>query len=94
MMSTATLRVRLGPADHGRELTYDEFLAGDYVRGHNYELIEGRLYVSPAANYSHDWIRDHLDDVLRAYMSLDPMSCSEFHRTRECSCLESQRLRV
>ena len=71
-MSTATLRTHLGPADHGRELTYDEFLAGDYEEGYKYELIDGRLYVSPAANYSHDWVRNHLDDVLRLYKAARP----------------------
>jgi Uma2 family endonuclease len=75
-MSTATLSRqrtrRLGPADHGRELTYEQFLAGDYELGHKYELIDGRLYVSPAANYPHDWIRNHLDDVLRLYKAARP----------------------
>lgn len=74
-MSTATLSRRarqLGPADHGRALTYEEFLAGDYEKGHNYELIDGRLYVSPAANYPHDWVRDHIDDVLRLYKAARP----------------------
>ena len=52
-MSTATSDTRqLGPADHGRELTYDEFLAGDYEEGHKYELIDGRLYVSPFGQLS------------------------------------------
>ncbi len=70
-MATATLQ-RLGPADHGRELTYDEFLAAGYKKGYRYELIDGRLYVSPAANYPHDWVRDHIDEVLRLYKAARP----------------------
>jgi Uma2 family endonuclease len=40
----------LGPADHGRRMTYDEYLAGDYQEGYKYELIDGELYVSPQPN--------------------------------------------
>jgi Uma2 family endonuclease len=46
-MSTVT---KLGPADHGRAMTFEEYLAGDYEQGYQYELIDGRLYVSPQAN--------------------------------------------
>jgi Uma2 family endonuclease len=73
-MSTIALPLakQLGPADHGRGLSYIEFLAGDYKPGHKYELIEGRLYVSPAASYSHDWVRDHIYQVLTMYKSARP----------------------
>lgn len=49
-MSTALKRKRLGPADHGRPMTLEEFMAGDYIEGYEYELIDGKLYVSPEAN--------------------------------------------
>lgn len=39
--------LKLGPADHGRPMSLDEFLAGDYEEGHQYELIDGELYVTP-----------------------------------------------
>ena len=39
----------LGPADHGRPLTLDEFLQSDYQEGYQYELIDARLYVVPMA---------------------------------------------
>lgn len=45
----ATL-LKLGPADHGRPLTLDEFTSASYEEGSRYELIGGKLYVSPAAN--------------------------------------------
>jgi Uma2 family endonuclease len=44
-MATVT---KLGPADHGRPMTLDEFTRGDYEDGFQYELIDGRLYASPA----------------------------------------------
>jgi hypothetical protein len=46
---------QLGPKDHGRELSYEEFLETDYQEGHRYEIIDGRLYVSPFPNFSDDW---------------------------------------
>jgi Uma2 family endonuclease len=42
----ATL-VKLGPKDQGRAMTLEEFYAGDYQEGYQYELIDGTLYVSP-----------------------------------------------
>ncbi len=42
--------LKLGPEDHDRPLTLEEFLQADYEEGHRYELIEGRLYVVPAAD--------------------------------------------
>jgi Uma2 family endonuclease len=45
----ATL-VKLGPADHDRPMTLEEFYAGDYEEGYQYELIDGKLYVSPQPN--------------------------------------------
>lgn len=71
-MATGTLALRLGPADHGRELTYDEFMAGDYEEGHKYELIEGRLYASPMPNFPHDWVREYVHEVLTLYKAKHP----------------------
>jgi Uma2 family endonuclease len=45
-----TTLVKLGPKDHGRPMTLEEFHAGDYQEGHQYELIDGKLYVSPLPN--------------------------------------------
>lgn len=42
-----TTVVKLGPADHGRSMSLEEFYAGDYQEGYQYELIDGKLYVSP-----------------------------------------------
>jgi Uma2 family endonuclease len=41
---------KFGPADHGRPMTLEEFLAAGSVEGYHYELIDGKLYVSPEAN--------------------------------------------
>ncbi len=61
-MATVT---KLGPADHGRAMTYDEFMSGDYEPGYKYEIIDGRLYVSPQPNAPEEraehWIRRKLE---------------------------------
>lgn len=46
-MATVT---KIGPADRGRRMSAEEFLAGDYEEGYYYELIDGRLYVSAKPN--------------------------------------------
>jgi Uma2 family endonuclease len=45
-MTTAT-RLKLTPKDHGREIDPDEFDAADGEGGYHYEIIDGRVYVSP-----------------------------------------------
>ncbi len=58
--------LKIGPADHGRPMTLDEFEAGDYQEGCQYELIDGKLYVSPLPNFPQGrmekWIYRKLDD--------------------------------
>lgn len=45
----ATL-LKIGPADHNRPLTLEEFLNACGQEGYHYELIGGKLYVSPLPN--------------------------------------------
>jgi Uma2 family endonuclease len=63
---------QIGPADHGRPMTYEEFLAGDYESGYHYELIEGRLYVSPEANLPENWVDAWLGYKLMHYAKTHP----------------------
>ena len=62
-MSTA---LKLGPADHGRTLTPEEYFAGDYRPGFKYELIRGRLEVSPLPDLPANHIEEWLLDLLKA----------------------------
>jgi Uma2 family endonuclease len=64
--------LRYGPGDHGRPMTFDEFREGDYEEGYKYELIQGRLYASPQARFSHDWIRNHVLLRLVAFKEARP----------------------
>ena len=59
--------VRLGPGDHGRPMSLQEFLEGDYDEGHQYEIIDGRLYVSPAPNMPHDLVQTWVQRELWRY---------------------------
>ncbi|MCI0463026.1 MAG: Uma2 family endonuclease [Gemmataceae bacterium] len=62
--------MKIRPADHGRPMSLDEFEKGDYEEGFQYELIDGRLYVSPKPNAPHGevelWIFLKLVDYWRA----------------------------
>src|SRR5438105_10643077 len=59
--------LRLGRADHGRTMTLEEFLCGDYKGGNKYELIDGKLYVAPAANLPENAVQEWLSFRLKLY---------------------------
>jgi Uma2 family endonuclease len=68
-MATA---VKLGPAAVGRPLTLEEFEAGDYAEGYRYELIDGRLYVSPQPNVPEGFLERWLDRKVSRYWDEHP----------------------
>ena len=48
----ATTRLQIGPADHGRTMTLDEFREADEVPGYRYELPRGVLEVTESPGRS------------------------------------------
>jgi Uma2 family endonuclease len=52
-MSTVASSIRIGPADHGRLMTLDEFLEAEEEQGYRYELARGVLEVSEVPNDPH-----------------------------------------
>ena len=62
----------LTPQDHGRELTIEELERADGLEGYRYELIDGRLVVSPIPNLPHDVVKDWLSDQLKLYAAQHP----------------------
>ncbi|MHB1557125.1 MAG: Uma2 family endonuclease [Isosphaeraceae bacterium] len=52
-MATVSAPLRIGPADHGRAMTLEEFLDADVVEGYRYELGRGVLEVNQVANDPH-----------------------------------------
>jgi Uma2 family endonuclease len=64
--------LRLGRADHGRPLTLEEFTAGEYEPGYKYELIDGKLEVSPAANFPEIAVQLWLYGQVNLYARANP----------------------
>lgn len=65
-------RLKLGPADHGRALAYDDFMAAEYAPGYKYEIIDGRLYVSPLPNLPENRVENWLQTKLFRYSDQHP----------------------
>jgi Uma2 family endonuclease len=68
-MATVT---KIGPADHGRQMTLEEFEAGYYEGGYQYELIDGKLYVSPWPSVAHAIVESWLFGKFIRYSSQHP----------------------
>jgi Uma2 family endonuclease len=64
--------LRFGPLDHGRRIQEEELAGARYQEGYRYEIIEGRLYVSPAPNPSHDDIVEWIFELLLDYSRQQP----------------------
>ncbi|HEX5270206.1 MAG TPA: Uma2 family endonuclease [Gemmataceae bacterium] len=71
-MATVPKPRKLGPLDHGLPMSFEGYMAGDYQEGYRYELIDGRLYVSPEANFPENWVHDWLRDKLKGYARDNP----------------------
>jgi Uma2 family endonuclease len=62
----------LTPKDHGRPVTLEEFESAGGKEGFRYELIDGRIDVSPIPNFPHEDIRDWIRAVLDAHAAAHP----------------------
>ncbi len=69
-MATATLR--LGPADHGRAMTLQEYLDAEVEEGYRYELARGVLEVSEVPNDPHGVIVFNFYCALTTYHRAHP----------------------
>lgn len=63
---------KLGLADHGHPVTLDEFESAGFEEGYKYELIDGRLYVTPMPNLPEDANSMWLLEKLLAYKARHP----------------------
>lgn len=66
------LRLKLGPADHGRPVSLDDYEAADFEPGHQYEIIDGRVYVSPLPSLPENRLERWLDRKLSRYAEDHP----------------------
>jgi len=64
--------LKIGPADHGRPFTLEEFKAGDYEEGYQYELIDGKLYVSPVPDAPQGVVNHWIERKLERYADGHP----------------------
>lgn len=64
--------VTLTPADHGRPMSEEDFDHARGQEGSRYELIDGRVYVSPQPDLPHDRISEWLDGQLDGYRREHP----------------------
>jgi Uma2 family endonuclease len=65
-MATIT-RPRIGPADHGRPMTLDEFSAADFQDGWLYELARGVIDVTEVPEVAHAQMVDRISDLFAYY---------------------------
>lgn len=63
---------RLGPANHGRRVTDEEAYTARYKPGYKYEIIDGRLYVSPLPNPPENVLDEWLRQKFSGYMIRRP----------------------
>src|SRR6516164_5006262 len=68
----ATVQLKLGPLDHGRRLSLSEFEDAEYEPGFKYEIIDGRLYVSPLPNFPEHWLERWLTRAVERYADRHP----------------------
>lgn len=64
--------IKLGLADHGQPVSAEEFESADFESGYKYEVIDGRLYVSPEANAPENWLETWLYKKLWKYADRRP----------------------
>ena len=67
-----TTHMYLTPKDQGRALSREEFEHADSQEGYHYELIDGKLEVSPLPEMMHDDLQDWLRDKLKDYARHHP----------------------
>jgi Uma2 family endonuclease len=67
LMATVAAPLRIGPADHGRTMTLEEFLEAEAVEGYRYELARGVLEVNQVPNDPHRQVVTNLYTAVARY---------------------------
>src|SRR5438105_2335835 len=65
-------RLKLTPRDHGREIDPEEFERSTGDPDFHFEIIDGRVYVSPIAGLPHDFLKEWLHGKLWEYARSHP----------------------
>jgi hypothetical protein len=72
LMATVATLLRIGPADHGRTMTLEEFLEAEVEEGHRYELARRVLEVTQVPNDPHGVVVCNLDRATSRYDEQHP----------------------
>jgi Uma2 family endonuclease len=68
----STLKVQIGPADHGRAMTLEDFREADEEPGYFYELARGMLEVGEVPGDQHGQIVDNLHEAFSHFRARHP----------------------
>jgi Uma2 family endonuclease len=68
----ATTRIQIGPADHGRKMTLEEFREAEEEEGYRYELARGILEVNEIPKTPHRRVVSHLYSLAANYQREHP----------------------
>jgi Uma2 family endonuclease len=68
----ATTRVHIGPTDHGRRMTLDEFREAEEQPGYLYELARGVVNVVEVPGDAHGQVVDNVHECLSRYRREHP----------------------
>ena len=68
----STVKLRIGPADHGRAMTLEEFREAEEQPGYLYELARGVLEVSEVPADDHGQIVHNLHEAMSEYNRQHP----------------------
>src|SRR5215467_14349214 len=63
----STVKLRIGPTDHGRAMSLDEFREAEEQPGYLYELARGVLEVVEVPRDEHGQIVDNLHEAISTY---------------------------
>ena len=80
--SERTRTLHLGPEDEGRSFDLDAFQRAEWTPGYRYELVAGRLCVTPAPNLPHDAVLSAVRDLLLDYRRQRPDVIGEVWQPR------------
>ena len=72
MATVATSTIRIGPADHGRSMTLEEFLEAEEEDGYRYELARGVLEVTQVPDDPHGLVVWNLLAAIADYSHAHP----------------------
>ncbi len=71
-MAETLTQIRVGPEDHGRRMSFEDFQRAEPVDGHLYELARGVVEVSDVPGKIHALILDIFEIAIGAYRAAHP----------------------